>query len=198
MLFTLFVIQSFQRTFTYLHYPLSIGIHINDLLYNIETYEEENITNGDARLAIAALPHTERHQWLIDEVTNDFLSCLAKMPSDKWKDALVPVPRKGLQGEKTGPKILVELGGRKTLVKVQLANKALIDWMSLMKKKNCRPGKVEWYQPSTQNQRLRTFLGNCSKHYDWNVELSDFSFKGGLKGFIDKLYAKRFKEHKEV
>ena len=120
------------------------------------------------------------------------------MPNDKWKDALIAVPRKGLTGEKKGPKILVELGGRKNLVKVQLANKALIDWMSLMKKKNCRPGKVDWYQPSTQNQHLRTFLGNCSKHYDWNIELSDFSFKGGLKGFIEKLYAKGFKDHKEV
>ena len=74
-----------------------------------------------------------------------------------------------------------------------IANKALIDWMASMKKKS--PGsKCIWYQPSTQNQRLRTFLGSCSKRYDWSFEISDFNFKGGLKGFIDKLYAKRFQE----
>ena len=109
------------------------------LLSGIESYEEKNTTLGDAHLVITALPHTERHQWLIDEVTNDFLLALSAMPNFKWRDALVPVPRKGLSGEKTGPKILVDLGGEKNITKVQLANKALIDWMSAMKKRIASP-----------------------------------------------------------
>ena len=72
-----------------------------------------------------------------------------------------------------------------------IANKALIDWMASMKKKSA-VSKCIWYQPSTQNQRLQTFLGSCTKRYDWSFEIGDFNFKGGLKGFVDKLYAKRF------
>ena len=176
----------------------SAPIDIQAILSSIEELEISKPTTGDARLAIAALPHTERHQWLIDEVTNDFLTSLQKMPNNKWTDSLVSIPRKGVGGEKTAPKILVGIGGTKNTTKIMLANKALIDWMSVCKKKNCKLGKVEWYQPSTQNQRLRTFLANCSKKYDWQIEMNDFNFKGGLKGFIDKLYAQRFKKYKQV
>ena len=63
---------------------------------------------------------------------------------------------------------------------------------SMPKSKNS--SDFPWYQPSTQNQRLRTLLGSTSKEYGWKYKMSDFSFKGGLKGFLDKLYSKRYKE----
>ena len=116
-------------------------------------YEVEFPATNDAHLAVSALPHTNKHQWLIDEVTTDFLSCLASVPNNKWRDALIRVPYEGLVGARTAPKILVECGGLKATEKLLLANKAIIDWMAIMKKKNSKAnssnGKFHWYQPST-------------------------------------------------
>ena len=67
-----------------------------------------------------------------------------------------------------------------------------------MRKKSTKNDRCPWYQPSTQNQRLRTLLGSLSKKYDWKVDIGDFSFLGGLKGFLDKLYTKRFSEYRKV
>lgn len=171
----------------------TINLDPESLLDSINKHESIFMPTDDSRLAIAALPHTQQHEYLIDAVTNDFLLCLANVPNLKWTEALKPVKFKTFGKKTSHPKILVDIGGEKTHTKIMIANKALIDWMASMKKKS--PGaKCIWYQPSTQNQRLRTFLGSCSKLYDWSFEISDFNFKGGLKGFIDKLYAKRFQE----
>lgn len=67
-----------------------------------------------------------------------------------------------------------------------------------MRKKSKNPPDFPWYQPSTQNQRLRTLLGSTSKTYGWQYDVADFSFKGGLKGFLDKLYKKRYIEFGKV
>ena len=91
------------------------------------------------------------------------------------------------------PKLLINFDDEKMPEKVQIANKALIDWMAEMQKKSKNSSDFPWYQPSTQNQRLRTLLGSMSKEYRWKYEMSVFSFKGGLKGFLDKLYSKRYK-----
>ena len=151
----------------------------------------------DSRLAAASLPHTIRHQYLIDEVTSDFITALSKFPDNKWKSALNPVEHKGVTGKKSYPRILVEVGGLKTPSKIMLLNKALIDWMAVCKKKSAA-AKCPWYQPSTQNQRLRTLFGSCAKRFDWQIEVGDFDFKGGLKGFIETLYMKRYKEFADV
>ena len=175
----------------------TINLDPESLLEAITKHESIFIPTDDSRLAIAALPHTQQHEYLIDTVTNDFLLCLANVPNSKWSDALKPVKFKTFGNKASHPRILVDIGGAKTHTKIMIANKALIDWMSSMKKKS--PGaKCIWYQPSTQNQRLRTFLGSCSKRYDWSFEISDFNFKGGLKGFVDKLYAKRYREFSRV
>lgn len=134
---------------------------------------------------------------MIDEVTNDFIACLSTFPKSKWRNALLPVTHQGLDGEKKVPVLLVSLGGAKNIEKVKVANKAFIDWMAITKKKS-KHTKCQWYQPSTQNQRFRTFLGSCSKRFDWRMEVEDFSFKGGLKGFLSDLYCKRHKEFRDV
>ena len=167
------------------------------LLDAITKHEAIFIPTDDSLLAVAALPHTQQHEYLIDSVTNDFLQTLANVPNSKWTEALKPVKFKTFGKKTRHPKILVDIGGEKNPTKVMIANKALIDWMAAMKKKSAG-AKCIWYQPSTQNQRLRTLLGSCSKRYNWTFEISDFNFKGGLKGFVDKLYAKRFKEFANV
>ena len=171
---------------------------ISDMLAVITKHEEENRPVNDSLLATHALPHTIRHQFLIDSVTQDFLNALYNVPHEKWKSALQPIPHKLTGREKMAPKLLIDLGGEKIPEKIQIANKALIDWMAVMRKKSKNPPDFPWYQPSTQNQRLRTLLGSTSKSYGWRYEMSDFSFKGGLKGFLDKLYAKRYKEFGKV
>lgn len=180
-----------------LYTTATINLNPESLLEAINKHEAIFAPTDDSRLALAALPHTQQHEYLIDAVTNDFLLCLANVPNSKWTEALKPVKFKTFGKKVRHPKILVDIGGEKTPTKVMIANKALIDWMASMKKKS--PGsKCIWYQPSTQNQRLRTFLGSCNKRYGWTLEIGDFNFKGGLKGFVDKLYAKRFKEFANV
>ena len=104
---------------------------------------------------------------------------------------------KGVTGKKKYPRILVEVGGLKTPSKIMLLNKALIDWMAVCNKKKAA-AKCHWYQPSTQNQRLRTLFGSCAKRFDWQIEVGDFDFKGRLKGFVETLYMKRYKEFADV
>ena len=177
-------------------YSIDDSDAIDSLLNGVTQHELDHKRNNDSVLATSALPHTKKHQYLIDKVTNDFLSALANVPGDKWSPALVPVQYKSVNGKKKAPKILVSIGGKKTPAKVALANKALIDWMSTMRKKG--GGKCIWYQPSTQNQRLRTLLGSCAKRFGWEVKIEDFCFENGLKGFLDALYAKRYKEFGKV
>ena len=175
----------------------TISMDAESLLKAINKHESIFVPTDDSRLAIAALPHTQQYEYLIDAVTNYFLLCLANVPNSKWTEALKPVKFKTFGKKTSHPKILVDIGGKKTPTKVMIANKALIDWMASMKKKS--PGsKCIWYQPSTQNQRLWNFLGSCGKRYGWALEIGDFNFKGGLKGFVDKLYAKRFQEFAHV
>ena len=104
------------------------------------------------------------------------------------------------KGETSAPRILVQLGGEKNSQKLLLANKAIIDWMGTMKKKsgNGKSVKCEWYQPSTQNQRLRSFFSSVTKRFDWRYGTPDFSFTGGLVGFLKTMYLKRHTEYKKV
>ena len=87
----------------------------NVLLDMINEFEQ---THGpptdDSILVAASLPHTIRHQYLIDEVTGDFITALSKFPNNKWKRALNPVEHKGVTGKRNYPRILVEVGGLKT------------------------------------------------------------------------------------
>ena len=65
-----------------------------------------------------------------------------------------------LNGEKVMvPAIFIELGGKRTPEKLQIANKAMVKWMRILKKiKITKNNRFTWYQPVTQNQMLRTFI----------------------------------------
>ena len=168
------------------------------MLAAITQHKKNFKPSDDSLLASHALPHSIRHQYLIKAVTQDFLTALHNVPNGKWSGALQPVPHKLTSRKKMAPKLLVDLGGKKIPEKVHIANKALIDWMAVMRKRSKNPSDFPWYQPSTQNQRLSTFLGSTTKVYGWQYDMSDFSFKGGLKGFLDKLYSKRYNKFGKV
>ena len=42
------------------------------------------------------------------------------------------------------------------------------------------------------------FFSTVDKHFEWQYQISDFNFKGGVKGFISTLYQKRLKLHGKV
>ena len=61
---------------------------ISDMLAVINRHEEENPPSNDSALAINALPHSIRHQFLIDAVTQDFLAALYNVRNEKWTTLL--------------------------------------------------------------------------------------------------------------
>lgn len=161
--------------------------------------EKTNKSKTDAILAGDCLAHTKKHEWLIGEVVDDFLDALASIPDSKWSNMLELVPHEGLTGKIMAPKILVFVGGMKSSLKCQIANKALIDWQAITEKKTAgKNSRFNWYQPVTQNQRLRTFFATVDKQFGWQYQITDFTFKGGVKGFVSTLFAKRLKQHGEV
>ena len=169
------------------------------LLEEVKLCETTNKSKTDAILAGDCLAHTKKHEWLIGEVVDDFLDSLASIPDSKWTNMLELVPFEGLTGRISAPKILVFVGGMKSILKCQIANKALIDWQAITAKKtSARISNFKWYQPVTQNQRLRTFFATVDKKFDWQYQITDFTFKGGVKGFISALYVKRLKLHGKV
>ena len=93
------------------------------LLAAITDHEEQHPPANDAVLATHALPHTLRHQFLIDAVTQDFLNALYNVPQKKWHSLLEPVPHHLNGRRKMAPKLLVELGGEKIPEKVQIVKK---------------------------------------------------------------------------
>ena len=136
-----------------LYTAATINLNLESLLEAINKHKAIFAPTDDSRLALAALPHTQQHEYLIDAVTNNILLCLANVPNSKWTEALKPVKFKTFGKTVSHPKILVDIGGEKKTTKVMIANKALIDWMALMEKKS-PVSKSIWYEPSTQNQRL--------------------------------------------
>ena len=143
----------------------------------------------------------------IYEISDNYLNCLACYKNDKWTDLLVEVDFDG-PDHTSAPLILLAIGGTKSSTKLQLANLSLIDWMAATKKKNMKPlkqnnnklkqGGVPYYQPSTQNQRLRTFFGTVTRIFDWQYDLVDFNFNRGLNEFLKDLYKKREQEFGKV
>ena len=106
----------------------------------------------------------------------------------------------GRRGIQYVPLILVEMGGAPTPEKQALANKALVEWMVSVKKKNA--DKLDdtkvcpFYQPSTQNLQLRTFMSVLKDNYNFNYTLSDFKkIDGSLAGALAKFYAQRAEKY---
>ena len=78
-------------------------------------------------MAASSLPHSPKHQYLIDEVTSDFLSTLSDVPNNKWLDALLLVPHTGLNGERLVPKLLVDLEAQKQGIKHDISRYYLLN-----------------------------------------------------------------------
>ena len=182
--------------------------NLTTLLDSLKDFNRTHRPDNDAVLALDALPHSKKHESHINKVLDDYIQCLACYKNEKWTNLLTEVRFDGPGSFTTAPKILVEIGGPKTNTKTQLANLSLIDWMAVTKKKYTKPANlsgsklkmegVPYYQPSTQNQRLRTFFCTVQTVFNWQYQLSDFDFQQGLTGFINKLYLKREQEFGKV
>ena len=94
------------------------------------------------------------------------------------------------------PLAFIICSGRRDKRKIQLANAMLVDINVHLKMKRPNKGKkCPYYMPSSQNQKLRSFLGRMNSYYDWNIGESDLKgFRGSLNGVMQELYAKREKE----
>ena len=189
---------------------------IKSLLIGIKTYNSSHTPENQSILAAKSLPHTSKHESLINSVLDDFVNCLSSYKDKKWANLLEHIPFDGPGTYTSAPKILIVLGGDKNGDKLQLANFSLIDWMAATKKKakkkktvakknknetdedGCDIDLCPWYQPSTQNQHLRTFFGTVQRVFGWQFQQSDFNFNSGLNGFIKDLYALREKEFGQV
>ena len=77
-------------------------------------------------------------------MVDDFLECLSQSPNGKWAEMLKLVPYEGMHGRDSDPKILVCVGGTKSTLKCQLANKALIDWQATTVKKTGKKNRVTY------------------------------------------------------
>ena len=115
------------------------------------------------------------HHRLKFDVLNDCVNCL-KTYGAKWEPLLVSTKVKLPNGEITTVPLFVKvLAGKKNQARLELANKIIIDWQLVTKKKGDHP-KLPWYQPSTQAQRLRTYFGSMNKIYLWQMKLEvDFT-----------------------
>ena len=174
------------------------GYTISEMLGHLCQHERKYSTDNDSILAMAARPFTNNHHSKIDDVIEDFMFCLSSYSNNKWTNFLSSVPFQGLQGESRAPAILVVCGGHVTPSRLTFINKALIDWQAVTQKKSRGSGSFGWYQPSTQNQRLRIFLGNVKQRFDWRVQVTDLNFPGGLSPFLNRLYAERLKAFGKV
>ena len=115
---------------------------------------------------VDALPHTQKHDAHIKKVCISFVKIL-KSYGAQWESLLEMKEFELPNGKKVMvPAIFIELGGKRTPEKLQIANKAMVKWMRILKKiKLTRNDKFTWYQPVTQNQMLRTFIGHMSKTF---------------------------------
>ena len=113
---------------------------------------------------------------------------------------LVEVPNPFFTGLNTDqaemvPLAFTEVAGTKTPLKLQLANAMLVDWQ-LNDKKSTSESKnfsgCPYYQPSTNNSRIRSFFGFMSKYHDWKFTTGCFvNFEGCLSGVISTIYEQR-------
>jgi hypothetical protein len=167
-------------------------------LLDAEGYEE----GTDTEMAMTCLPSTKKHYDLSVTVMDDFISCLWTAPNGKWARLLSPVAnpfRLDSNSPTEIPAIFLMCSGEITLAKVKLANLALIEWQGRTQKKGeNKEEKFRWYQPGTQNQRMRTFFGTMKQRFDWRFNFDSFTFVGGVTSFVKALYAKRLSEFGNV
>ena len=165
--------------------------------------QEEGFEPGtDTTLAMTCLSTTQRHDIHSLNVIDDFIQCLRVVPNSKWLQMLTPVAnpfRLDRNSPKEIPALFLMCSGKENYGKRKLANLALIEWQGRTRKENVKDdSKLIWYQPSTQNQRLRTFFGTMCQWFDWQFTLNSFTFVRGLDGFLKALYSSRLKKFADV
>ena len=85
---------------------------------------------------------------------------------------------------------LTYCGDNKEL-KAKLANLALVDFLTSLKKQNSIDG-CPYYQPNSQSTMTRTLLAAMSDEYGWHFSIDDdFNFVGGVKKVLSMLYQRR-------
>ena len=94
------------------------------------------------------------------------MECLRVAPYSKWPQTRTAVANL-FRLERNSPKEIQTLflmcSGEQNYGKRSLINLALIEWQGRTRMKNVKDdSKLIWYQPSNQNQRLRTFLEQCA------------------------------------
>ena len=160
-------------------------------LTRIKKAEKGNKDNVD--LATQAMGCTKSHNTLKCEVLRDYVDCLSTQPST-WAKLLTPIPFLDTSGTEIEiPRIFSDLAGEITSAKVAIANKSLITWQKMTKKKSTskQSQQLPWYQPVTQSQRLRTFFSACQKQYHWQLNLDHFNGDGQLGPFMSNLFEER-------
>ena len=139
----------------------------------------------------------KQHEKLKCAVIDNFCACLATY-GIKWQALLKNVPFQISNGTRTKvPLIFVVCSGPKTNTKIGIANKALINW-NLVTKKKVRKTGCEWYKPVTQNQRVRTFFGEVSRRYGWKLKRKDFQYRSMLDSVLERVYKLRQSQFKAI
>ena len=111
-----------------------------------------------------------------------------------YKDLLLPVRSRDIFRRKPTfvPAIFAVLAGPVTRTKIQLANKAIVDWQIRMRKERLGKNKCPWHQPSTQCVEYRSFLARMRNSHDWGFSEKHFAgFVGSVKSILDDLFTKR-------
>ena len=153
----------------------------------------EKANKGEIDLATMAMGCTKRHNSLKCEVLRDYVDCLSTKP-DAWGMLLVPCKFIDIAGDEVEiPRIFSVLAGEVTNEKVAIANKSLVTWQAMTKKKSTskQSQQLPWYQPVTQSQRLRTFFSTCQQQYRWQLSIDDFNSSGQLGPFMSSLFEER-------
>ena len=165
--------------------------------------ELERITNfgtygwdDKATALIDPCQFMKKHEKLKCTVVADFCACLSTYGNDKWSNLLKEVPMMIADGTTQKVPLFFKLClGEPDNTKVGIANKALIDWNIVTKKKIGQKG-CEWYKPATQNQRIRTFFGEVRKKYGWKLKQNDFNYCSMLNPMLEHIYKARRNQYK--
>ena len=109
-----------------------------------------------------------------------------------YKKLLAPVSVKRRGKTKTIPALFAILAGNTTRDKIELANRAIVDWQIRVRKKLVGKKGCPWFQPSSQATDYKTFLARMSADYEWQLVQSDFNgFVGSVDAVLEKLFQER-------
>ena len=94
--------------------------NVKALLIRIKEYNRTTTPENQSILAAKSLPHTSKHEGLINSVLEDYVQCLSSYKNNKLDHLLDYVPFDGPGTYDSVPRIFVVLGGKKDNNKLQL------------------------------------------------------------------------------